>query len=112
MGSKCPPGTGCSNIMADVRFYPKGAAKVSWSQLAVPENQSSDMYGYVRIILCIVTSLIDITGTNLEISARLTSLHIMQKTPRRQLGPDIFSSPNAKQKSSTSSELFDEVGGH
>ena len=25
--NKCPSGTGCSNIMADNRFYPKGAAK-------------------------------------------------------------------------------------
>ena len=25
--NKCPSGTGCSNIMADMRFYPKGAAK-------------------------------------------------------------------------------------
>merc|ERR1711924_367013 len=26
-GTACPEGTGCSNIMADNRFYPKGAAK-------------------------------------------------------------------------------------
>lgn len=31
MGSKCPSGTGCSNIMADVRFYPKGAAKAHFT---------------------------------------------------------------------------------
>ncbi|CAK9015009.1 unnamed protein product [Durusdinium trenchii] len=31
MGTKCPPGTGCSNIMADSRFYPKGAAKAHFT---------------------------------------------------------------------------------
>eukprot|EP00438_Fugacium_kawagutii_P006186 Skav232703 [mRNA] locus=scaffold3459:28035:42542:- [translate_table: standard] len=31
MGSKCPFGTGCSNIMSDVRFYPKGAAKAHFT---------------------------------------------------------------------------------
>ena len=31
VGSKCPSGTGCSNIMADVRFYPKGAAKAHFT---------------------------------------------------------------------------------
>ena len=40
MGTKCPPGTGCSNIMADSRFYPKGAAKARRFQLPiVPEHQ-------------------------------------------------------------------------
>lgn len=29
--NKCPSGTGCSNIMADMRFYPKGAAKAHFT---------------------------------------------------------------------------------
>ncbi|CAJ1433431.1 unnamed protein product [Effrenium voratum] len=31
MGSRCPRGTGCANIMADSRFYPKGAAKAHFT---------------------------------------------------------------------------------